>query len=134
MKLTSNMSDLVGKSLLTVGLGLLLSGGAVVSSRAADAGTVKQLHGHVPAIASKLKSKGDLPAGTDLHLAIGLPLRNCEALTNLLQQIYDPTSTNYHQYLSPEQFTAQFGPTESDYQAVIAFAEANGLTISATSP
>lgn len=119
---------------MTVGLGLLLSGGTVVSSRAADAGTVKKLHGHVPAIASQLKAKGDLAAETDLHLAIGLSLRNGEALTNLLQQIYDPTSTNYQHYLSPEQFTAQFGPTESDYQAVIAFAQANGLTVSATSP
>jgi uncharacterized repeat protein (TIGR01451 family) len=134
MKTISNMSDLASKSLLTVGLGLLLSGGAVVSSRAADAGTVRKLHGHVPAIVSHLQQKGDLPAATDLQLAIGLPLRNCEALTNLLQQIYDPSSTNYHHYLSPEQFAAQFGPTEQDYQAVIHFAQANGLSVTATSP
>jgi len=114
-------------------LGLLLLGGAVVSSRAADAG-MKTLHGHVPAIVSHLQAKGNLPAETNLNLAIGLPVRNGEALTNLLQQIYDPASTNYQHYLSPEQFAAQFGPTEQDYQAVIQFAQDNGLKVTATHP
>jgi len=127
------MTDLIRKSFWTVGVGLLLSGGAVLSLRAADAG-MKTLHGHVPAIVSQLKPKENLPAGTDLNLAIGLPLRNREALTNLLGQIYDPSSTNYHHYLSPEEFTAQFGPTEQDYQAVIDFAQANGLSVTATHP
>ena len=67
----------------------------------------------MPAIVSQLQAKGILSPGTNLSLAIGLPLRNREALTNLLEQIYDPASTNYHHYLTPEEFTAQFGPTET---------------------
>ena len=50
------------------------------------------------------------------------------------EQLYDPTSPNYHHYLTPDQFTEQFGPTQQDYQAVIAFAQVNGLTITGTSP
>src|SRR5208282_3058253 len=34
----------------------------------------------------------------------------------------------------PEQFADQFGPTEQDYQALIAFTKANGLTVTATHP
>jgi len=34
----------------------------------------------------------------------------------------------------PAQFTEKFGPAESDYQAVIAFARANHLQVSATHP
>src|SRR5208283_6167451 len=64
----------------------------------------------------------------------GLPLRNQEELTNLLEQIYDPARTNYHHYLTPEEFTARFGPTEADYQKVIEFAGANGLTVNGTHP
>ena len=45
---------------------------------------------------------GFLPGTTRLNLAIGLPLRNGEALTNLLRQIYDPASAQYHHYLTPE--------------------------------
>ena len=117
------------KILLTIGLGLTLSGVATFSSHAAGMVT---LHGHVPAVVSQLQAKGLLSATANLDLAIGLPLRNHEALANLLQQIYDPTSTNYHRYLTPEEFTAQFGPTEQDYQAVIDFAKANGLVVVGT--
>jgi hypothetical protein len=50
----------------------------------------------------------------------------------LLRQIYDPASPNYHHYLTPAEFTAQFGPTEVDYQEVIQYAQANGLTLTKT--
>jgi hypothetical protein len=67
-----------------------------------------------------------------LKLAIGLPLRDKEALEALLKQLSDPGSPNYRRYLTPEQFTARFAPTENDYQALIDFAKANGLTPTAT--
>jgi subtilase family serine protease len=64
-----------------------------------------------------------------MTLAIGLPLRNQAALTELLRQIQDPSSQNYRQYLTPAQFAARFGPREEDYEAVAAFAKAHGLTV-----
>jgi len=75
-----------------------------------------------------------LPGSTRLNLAIGLPLRNQEGLTKLLQQIYDPTSSQYRHYLTPERFTEKFGPTEQDYQTVVDFADRNGFRITATHP
>ena len=36
--------------------------------------------------------------------------------------------------MTPEEFTAQFGPTEKDYQAVMDFAKSNGLAVTATHP
>ena len=97
------------------------------------AGPARQgLHGHVPAAVARLQPNGFLPASTSLHLAIGLPLRNAAALDSLLADIYNPASPNYHHYLTPEQFTTQFGPTEQDYQAVKDFARTNGLTVATT--
>jgi subtilase family serine protease len=90
------------------------------------------LHGHVPGVVAHLQPVGRLPASQRLNLAIGIPLRNEAALDVFLQELYDPASPNYHQYLTPEQFTEKFGPTESDYEKVIAFARANGLTVTAT--
>jgi uncharacterized repeat protein (TIGR01451 family) len=119
-------------SLLKICVGLAFVSATVFSGVAAPA--MKTLSGHVPAAVSGLQAKGRLPADTNLNLAISLPLRNREALTNLLQQIYDPTSPNYHHYLTPEEFTAQFGPTEQDYQAVSNFAKANGLALAGTHP
>jgi hypothetical protein len=100
-------------------------------------GVGKQLlHGHVPPAVARLhlQPMNRLPATNRLNLAIGLPLRNQAELNKLLAEIYDPASTNYHRYLTPEQFTAQFGPTEQDYQSLIHFAQTNGLTVMATYP
>lgn len=58
-----------------------------------------------------------------------MPLRNEAELDDLLQQLYDPQSPSYHQYLSVQEFAARFGPLESDYDAVLSFARANGLTV-----
>ena len=100
----------------------------------AGAAPSQALHSHVPALAKSLPSLGHFPGTNHLNLAIGLPLRNQAALSNLLQQIYDPASPSYRHYLTPEEFTERFGPTEADYQAVIAFAKANGMQITATHP
>jgi subtilase family serine protease len=110
--------------------GLLLTFAAPVSVTA----QTQTLHGHVPAIVKTLQPLGRLPETNHLNLAIGLPLRNRETLTNLLRELCDPASPNYRHYLTPAQFTEQFGPTEADYQAVIAFARANGRSVTATHP
>jgi len=60
----------------------------------------KAMAGHVPAAVARLQSVGALPGTTNLQLAIGLPLRNTATLTNLLRELYDPASANYHHYLT----------------------------------
>ena len=77
---------------------------------------------------------GRLPATQSLRLNIALPLRNESELDELLQQLYDPQSPSYHQFLSVEEFTERFGPSQEDYDAVIRFAQANGLTVTGTAP
>src|SRR6202142_52295 len=94
-----------------------------------SAAPLQVMRGPVPAAVSGLQPLGLFGGTNRLNLAIGLPLRNREALTNLLREIYDPGSPNYHHYLTPEQFTERFGPTEKDYRAVIAFTKANGFTV-----
>jgi hypothetical protein len=94
------------------------------------------LHGHVPeAIVNlKLQPVDRLPATNQLHLAIGLPLRNTNELSQLMQDLYDPASVRFRHYLTPEQFTEKFGPSKADYGAVIAFAKDNGLDVTGTQP
>ena len=95
---------------------------------------VQSLRGHVPAAVVKLKPSGSLQPEQELHLAIGLPLRNQESLTNLLQRIYNPASPDYRHYLTPAKFAELFAPTESDYQAVASFAQRAGLRVTGTYP
>ncbi len=94
------------------------------------------IKGSIPQAVEKfgLQPIGQLNTTSQLHFTIGLPLRNQKALDSLLQQIYDPTSPNYHHYLTVQQFTDEFGPTEADYQKVISFLKANGLKVSTPPP
>ena len=77
---------------------------------------------------------GQLSPTQTMNLVITLPLRNQDQLNQLLQDLYDPTSPSYRQFLTVEQFTAQFGPTQQDYDAVINFAQEKNLTVLGTSP
>ncbi|HTJ00340.1 MAG TPA: protease pro-enzyme activation domain-containing protein [Dongiaceae bacterium] len=89
----------------------------------------RALAGHVPAVVSELKAARAVPGADHLHLVIGLPLRNQAELDNLIADLHDPASTNYHQWLTPEQFTERFGPSKADYQKIIDFAAANGFNV-----
>src|SRR5271165_1778379 len=85
----------------------------MASAQAADQ---HMLSSDAHAAVAKLTPLGRLPAAIRLNLVIGLPLRNQIELTNLFQQLYDPTSANFHRFLTPKEFTARFGPTEADYE------------------
>jgi subtilase family serine protease len=103
------------------------------TARGADRQTVP---GQVPAAVAKLKlpAVGRLPASGRLRLHLMLPPRNQEAIAPLLEQVYDPTSTNFHRYLTPAQYDERFAPTEEDYQATIRFTREHGLTVVGTVP
>ena len=109
---------------------------SVLAAQATRAAERQGLHGHIPRAVAELHLQpvGRVSGATNLYLAIGLPLRNQEELNNLLQQIYDPASPKYRRYLTPEQFAERFGPTEQDYEALIDFVKANGLTVTGRHP
>jgi len=90
------------------------------------------LSASLPPMAGKLSALGSLPATNQLRLAFSLPLRRQGELNALLGSIYTLGSPNYHAFLTPSQFAAQFGPTPSDYEALIDFAQTNGFQIEGT--
>jgi hypothetical protein len=92
------------------------------------------LTGHLQDVVPSLQPLGRLDGSTRLRLSINLPLRNRAALADFIEALYDPESRLYHHYLAPEEFTARFGPTAEDYQAVIAWAEGSGFTVTARHP
>ena len=91
---------------------------------------------NIPGLVAKLglSPVQELPSTKRINLAISLPVRDSAGLNLLVQQVSDPASTNYQKYLTTAEFAEQFGATEQDYQAVIDFAVANGLTVTATHP
>ena len=107
-------------------------GGAAVSAQPQAAAGTQRLRGQVRV--ARLQPIDRLAATNRLKLAIGLPLRNQAALAQFLQELSDPAHPNYRHYLTPEEFAARFGPSEQDYAAVIAFAQARGLAVTAKHP
>jgi subtilase family serine protease len=72
---------------------------------------------------------GKLPAAQTLRFDIVLPLRDRAGLQTFVREVNDPTSPFYHQFLTPQEFTARFGPSQEDWDALVAFAKASGFEI-----
>jgi kumamolisin len=70
-----------------------------------------------------------VPANQTLQLDIVLQLRDREGLQALLRDQYDRQSPNFRNWITPAEFTERFGPTQQDYDAVIAFAKSHGLEV-----
>ena len=72
---------------------------------------------------------GRLPESQIMTLNIVLPLSNQAGLDEFLSELYDPNSPGFHHYLTVPEFTARFGPSQQDYDAVVSYAKANGFQV-----
>ncbi|HEX5323258.1 MAG TPA: protease pro-enzyme activation domain-containing protein [Capsulimonadaceae bacterium] len=113
--------------------GLLLTLAANGPVRA-QGGHWSTLPGHVPGAEWHSLSLGHLASSQQMNLAIALPLRNPAGLNDLINRIYDPSDPMYGHYLTPAQFTAQFGPSLADYTAVMKYCESHGLAVTGAQP
>ncbi|HXM59817.1 MAG TPA: S53 family peptidase [Terriglobales bacterium] len=71
---------------------------------------------------------GRLPATQTLRIDIVLPVR--DGLDDFLRELYDdPSSPSYRHFLTVEEFTERFGPSQKDFDALVHFAKTNGFTV-----
>jgi len=54
------------------------------------------------------------------------------ALRKLLDDQQDKNSPNYHKWMTPEQFGAQFGPTDADIQTITSWLRSHGFQVGTT--
>jgi kumamolisin len=69
-----------------------------------------------------------------VQFALTLPLRNQEQLKRELKEIYNRSSTHYRHFLSASDFISKYGPTQSDYASLEAFAAKSGLKVTGEHP
>src|SRR5271157_2638017 len=91
--------------------------------------TLLTRHVREAVVNGEAKPVGQLPAAQTMHFDIVLALRHPVELDNFLEELYDPSSPSYKQYVTPQEFTARFGPSQEDYDALIRFAKASGFTV-----
>ncbi|HTT75349.1 MAG TPA: protease pro-enzyme activation domain-containing protein [Candidatus Binataceae bacterium] len=70
-----------------------------------------------------------LAPSSSMAMRVVMALRNQSELTQLLAEQQDPSSPEYHQWLTPEEFTARFGPTPEGIAQVSAWLTQQGFNV-----
>ncbi len=115
---------------IVIGVGVL---GVTLIARAKPDQRVA-LPGQTVPLVSHARFVGSASGQQQLNLSIGLQLRNQQELTALLESMYNPRSSLYHHFLTPQQFAVNFGPTADQQQQVINFLRSQGISVSHISP
>ena len=111
-----------------------VAGGPTYAQSAPSTSIRQTLSGHAIPSLARAAALQPTDASRRLSLSIALQPRNQAQLAALIQQQGDPSSPSYHAYLSPEQYTLQFGPTQASVDAVTAFLVSQGLHVDSVSP
>lgn len=72
---------------------------------------------------------GAISDRTRMDLTVTLPFKDQAGLDRLIQQLYDPSHPSYHQFLTPQDFAASYGPQREDLEAVRRHFESKGFHI-----
>jgi subtilase family serine protease len=70
-----------------------------------------------------------LPADQIMRLDVVLKLRDQSGLDSFLKELYDPNSPSYRHFLTVSEFTERFGPSQTEFDAVVHFAQVNGFEV-----
>ncbi len=106
---------------------------SIVRASAITGGRIS-IPGHLVPALKNHAPRGASAGNRPLQLSITLNLRNQDQLTALLREQNDPTSAVYHQYMTPQQFTAMFGPTVDSVNQVTTYLRSQGIHVSSVSP
>ncbi|WP_430390994.1 protease pro-enzyme activation domain-containing protein [Dyella sp. 20L07] len=69
-----------------------------------------------------------LEASKPVHVELSLNLRNVDELETFLHAVNDPTSAQFHRFLTPAQFKARYAPTDAEVALVTAHLRQAGFT------
>ena len=92
------------------------------------------LHGSKPAWTSVAPQTAAVPSGRLVHARVWLTPRNAAQLDALAQAVSDPSSAQYGQFLTADQYDAQYAPTADQVRQVTQWLTQSGLSVIATGP
>jgi DNA-binding beta-propeller fold protein YncE len=108
--------------------GLTGLGGIALRAAFANASVRHSLRvGAAPSAPAGSQVQGSLPGNTRIQVTVGLNSQDPAGLAAYATEVATPGSTVYHQYLTVAQFTARFGATPAQVQAVTSSLRADGL-------
>ncbi len=95
---------------------------------------LQQIMGVVPPAVRDARKLKTVETDKVLSLTIALKLNEEDELEELLQDLYDPNSSKYHQFLTQDQFANRFSPTLEQVASVKKFMESNGMEVESVDP
>jgi len=108
---------------------LTLAAGVSILAVRAQAQSVLTRHVREAVTNGEAQPVGRLASGQIMNLNLVLPLSDPDGLKSFLSEVYDPSSASFHKFLTPTEFTAKFGPSQAQYDAVVQFAVSSGFTV-----
>jgi kumamolisin len=114
---------------------LIIGGAAFQSLRMAEANKARQLvalTGTLSPLIASSHSTGMADQHQTISLALGLQPRNQAELDHDVQDILQPDSAHYRQFLTDEQFSTTFSPDEQTYARLTGFLRDASFTITQT--
>jgi Pro-kumamolisin, activation domain/Bacterial Ig-like domain (group 3) len=104
-------------------------------TEALDESRLTVLKGNTHPLARREFDLGTAPASLPMERML-LVLKRSDAqetaLRKLLDDQQDKNSPNYHRWLTPEQFGAQYGPTDADIQTITSWLQSHGFQVGST--
>jgi subtilase family serine protease len=116
-------------SYFAVALGLAALGSAQTSSSAGEF-----IHNNTPGFVTTAKNLGPVNPSETIDVAVWLNPHNRAEMDTLAEELYDPTSSNYHNWLKPSDIVTKFAPTAQEAQTVGKFLSAHNLPVVAIGP
>jgi subtilase family serine protease len=111
--------------LLTIAFALI----AATARPAAADGPATTLEGNHPDEAAEVVGAAAASMSQPLAMRLTMALRSRGDLARLLADQQDPSSAQYHRWLTPDAFTNRFGPTNADLARVTGWLKKKGFTI-----
>jgi Pro-kumamolisin, activation domain/Bacterial Ig-like domain (group 3) len=105
-------------------------------TQAIDEANLVVLRGNTHPLALPKYDQGAAPASLPMQRMLLVLQRSPQqeaALDQLLEQQQDNSSPNYHRWLTPQQFGADFGPAAADIQTVTAWLQSHGFQVTRAS-
>jgi subtilase family serine protease len=113
--------------------GALIAAALGVAHAQSGASPMMALAGNHPIEATTSAPIGRAAASRQLTMQVTLALRDRAGLERLIEEQQDLASPNYHRWLTPAEFTARFGPTPQDLEAVAQWLRAEGFQVTGSS-
>jgi subtilase family serine protease len=96
-----------------------------------------RLFGNVRPEANTANDRSRVPDSLPMeHMFLQLqrPAAQEQALKQLIDELHDPRSPNFHRWLTPSQFGAQFGPALADIERITAWLSGHGFAVNVVYP